>query len=539
MAEAATLNAGTLRHTIESKPWLRQIMMMVGIAASVAVGVAAVIWSQEPEYRTLYGSMPPERSASVLDALSSSGIPYRLQQQTGAILVPADRLHDARIQLAGSGVINDGSGLEMLREEKGFGVSDFMQSKKYEHALETELARTIESMHQVRKARVHLAIPKQTVFVRDQRSASASVMLDIYAGATLDRQQVKAIINMVSGSVPELDASAVTVVDQAGSLLSSLEEETGLEVSAKQFEYRKKIEKEYERRITNLLTPISGLGKVKVQAAVELDFSRMEESRESWNPDAQVLRSEQVNTNRRGGGAAAGGVPGALANQPVNRADANGGENDTTESSSITRNYEIERVLNYTARPAGDIQRISIAVVLDDSGAAEGGANDAGAESKAAYTPAQLDQLSALVRDAIGFEEGRGDRVTVIATSFRPTLVEESEMEAPPLWEQPWFTGLLKQVLTGIAVILIVFSVIRPSIKSLMQAQTAGKSPAPAGAAGGYGSGMELSPAVAALGGPGNVRKVEEGLDGIRDVADQDPKLVAQVVKNWVARDGK
>lgn len=538
MAEAATLNAGTLRHTIESKPWLRQIMMMVGIAASVAVGVAAVMWSQEPEYRTLYGSMPPERSASVLDALSSSGIPYRLQQQTGAILVPADRLHDARIQLAGSGVINDGSGLEMLREEKGFGVSDFMQSKKYEHALETELARTIESMHQVRKARVHLAMPKQTVFVRDQRSASASVMLDIYAGATLDRQQVKAIINMVSGSVPELDAGAVTVVDQAGSLLSSLEEETGLEVSAKQFEYRKKIEKEYEQRITSLLTPISGLGKVKVQAAVELDFSRMEESRESWNPDAQVLRSEQVNTNRRGASAPAG-VPGALSNQPVPVADTNTVEGDTTESSSITRNYEIERVLNYTARPAGDIQRISIAVVLDDSGGAEGGANDADAESKPAYTTAQLDQLSALVRDAIGFNEGRGDRVTVIATSFRPTLVEESEMEAPPLWEQPWFTGLLKQVLTGIAVILIVFSVIRPSIKSLMQAQTAGKSPAPAGAAGGYGSGMELSPAVAALGGPGNVRKVEEGLDAIRDVADQDPKLVAQVVKNWVARDGK
>ena len=538
MAEAATLNAGTLRHTIESKPWLRQIMMMVGIAASVAVGVAAVMWSQEPEYRTLYGSMPPERSASVLDALSSSGIPYRLQQQTGAILVPADRLHDARIQLAGSGVINDGSGLEMLREEKGFGVSDFMQSKKYEHALETELARTIESMHQVRKARVHLAMPKQTVFVRDQRSASASVMLDIYAGATLDRQQVKAIINMVSGSVPELDAGAVTVVDQAGSLLSSLEEETGLEVSAKQFEYRKKIEKEYEQRITSLLTPISGLGKVKVQAAVELDFSRMEESRESWNPDAQVLRSEQVNTNRRGASAPAG-VPGALSNQPVPVADTNTVEGDTTESSSITRNYEIERVLNYTARPAGDIQRISIAVVLDDSGGAEGGANDADAESKPAYTTAQLDQLSALVRDAIGFNEGRGDRVTVIATSFRPTQVEESEMEAPPLWEQPWFTGLLKQVLTGIAVILIVFSVIRPSIKSLMQAQTAGKSPAPAGAAGGYGSGMELSPAVAALGGPGNVRKVEEGLDAIRDVADQDPKLVAQVVKNWVARDGK
>ena len=178
-------------------------------------------------------------------------------------------------------------------------------------------------------------------------------------------------------------------------------------------------------------------------------------------------------------------------------------------------------------------------MVLDDSGAQSGNKADA-QDGKPAYTSEQLDQLSALVRDAIGFDDGRGDRVTVIATSFRPTLVEETEMEAPPLWEQPWFTSLLKQALTGIAVILIVFTVIRPSIKSLMQAQTANKTAAPATAgAGGYGGGAALSPAIAALTGPGGSKKVEESLDAIREVADQDPKLVAQMVKNWVARDGK
>ncbi|WP_372781426.1 flagellar basal-body MS-ring/collar protein FliF [Litorivivens sp.] len=536
MADAATLSAGTIRESIENKPWLRQLLMMVGIAASVAVGAAAVLWSQGPEYKTLYGAMPPERSASVLDALSSVGIPYRLQEQTGAIMVPSDRLHDARIKLAGNGVINDGSGLEMLREEKGFGVSDFMQSKKYEHALETELARTIESLHQVRKARIHLAIPKQSVFVRDQRQASASVMLDIYAGGVLNRQQVRAIVNMVSGSVPGLTAETVTVVDQTGTLLSSLDEGDGVEINTRQFEYRKKVEKEYEQRITSLLTPIAGIGKVKVQTAVQLDFSRVEESRESWNPDAQVLRSEQVTTDRKTGAGGAGGVPGALANQPPG--DAGNPDNTAAESSSITRNYEIERVLNYTARPAGDIQRLSVAVVLDDSlpeDAPEGA-------QKPEYSEAQLEKLASLVRDAVGYNADRGDRVTVIAANFQQTRVESTELESTPIWEQDWFITVVKQALTGIAVILIVFSVIRPSIKTLMQSQLPATATAAAGAEGPDGaiySRGDINPAVAALGGPNAVKRMEDSLDSIRDVADQDPKLVAQVVKNWIARDGK
>lgn len=537
MAEAATLSGGTIRESIENKPWLRQILMMVGIAASVAVGAAAVLWSQGPEYKTLYSSMPPERSASVLDALSSVGIPYRLQEQTGAIMVPSDRLHDARIKLAGNGVINDGSGLEMLREETGFGVSDFMQSKKYEHALETELARTIESMHQVRKARVHLAIPKHSVFVRDQRQSSASVMLDIYAGGVLNRQQVRAIVNMVSGSVPGLSAESVTVVDQTGSLLSSLDDGDDMEINTRQFEYRKKVEKEYEQRITSLLTPIAGIGRVKVQAAVELDFSRVEESRESWNPEAQVLRSEQVTTDRKTGAGGAGGVPGALANQPPG-SEGTAGEDIAAESSSITRNYEIERVLNYTARPAGDVQRLSVAVVLDDS-LPEGTKDKAQAPE---YTDAQLEKLASLVRDAVGFDAQRGDRVTVISASFRPNkLMDDTGVEQPALWEQDWFISLVKQALTGIAVILIVFSVIRPTIKTLMQSQLpASTQRSQAGGADGavYHSRGDINPAVAALSGP-NAKHMEDSLDAIREVADQDPKLVAQVVKNWIALDGK
>ena len=309
-----------------------------------------------------------------------------------------------------------------------------------------------------------------------------------------------------------------------------------MELNTRQFEYRKKVEKEYEQRITNLLTPIAGLGKVKVQAAVELDFSRVEESRESWKPDAQVLRSEQVSTDRKNAAAGAGGVPGALANQPPGDGGTNT-DNTAAESSSITRNYEIERVLNYTARPAGDIQRLSVAVVLDDS-LPEDAPNDAQAPQ---YSDAQLEKLASLVRDAVGFNAERGDRVTVITANFQPARIDSTAPDAPAFWEQAWFVSILKQVLTGIAVILIVFTIFRPSIKTLMQSQL------PVSAVSGTGGGVDgavysrsdLNPAVAALGAPGSVKRMEDSLDAIRDVADQDPKLVAQVVKNWIARDGK
>ena len=528
MAEQAKQVPAGLRDLVAQNPWLRQILMMVGIAASVAVGTGAVLWSKQPEYQILYSALAPEQSSSVIDALSSVGIPYRLQQQSGAIMVPADKLHDARIRLAGAGVINDGSGLEMLREEKGFGVSDFMQSKKYEHALETELARTIESMHQVRKARVHLAMPKQSVFVRDRREPSASVMLDIYVGSSLDRQQVKAIINMVSASVADLKSSSVTVVDQRGNLLSAVGEETAFEVSSKQFEYRKKIEREYEQRIGELLSPIAGNGRVRVQAAVELDFSHVEESRESWNPDNKVVRSEQVNIDRLAADQRAGGVPGALSNQPPStRADANTGEaGQDTESSSITRNYEIERVLNYTEKPAGAIRKLSIAVVLDGQASGE-------SESETrSYSADQIAQLTALVRDAVGFDEARGDRVTVISASFLPQEESNLVMEEPPIWEQSWFVSLAKQSLTGLAVILIVMGVIRPGIKNLMQTSL------PAGTASGAANGA-LNPAVAALSTSGNRMSFDDSLNAVRATAEQDPRLVAQVVKKWVADDAR
>jgi len=273
--------------------------------------------------------------------------------------VPEAELHNARLKLAGSGLVQseDGTGLEMIRAEKGFGVSEFMETRKYQHALEVELARTIESIQQVRSARIHLALPKQSVFVRDRKPASASVMVDIQPGSTLEQKNVKAIMNLVSASIPELSAEQVTVVDQQGNLLSRVDRDDALEMSNRQFAYRQQVEKAYEERIERLVSAITPSGQVRVQVSADMDFSQQQESRESFNPDKTVVRSEQITTTANGAAPAkAEGVPGALSNQPpVDATQAPGAEGAATAASAaagnsaITRNYEIERVLNYSA----------------------------------------------------------------------------------------------------------------------------------------------------------------------------------------------
>lgn len=535
-------------------PWLRQLLVLVAIAASVAVGVAAVIWSQGPDYRMLYSGLSPERAVAVVESLETHQIRYRLDPATGAVMVPAAQLHEARLKMAGDGAmtVQDGSGLEMIREEKGFGVSEFMESKKYQHALETELARTIQSVHQVRRARVHLALPRQSVFVRERRAPSASILVDVAPGTTLDRNHVRAIVNLVASSVPELNADQVTVVDQQGNLLSRLEENSELEAGSRQFEYRQAIERAYEGRIQALLSEITASGKVRVQVAADIDFSASQESRESFNPERQVVRSEQILRDGRGGAAqtTAQGVPGALSNQPpelvtaepmaaadeASEAPEAAGEADAPRS--ITRNYEIERALSYVNTPAGSVRRLSVAVVVD---------NDRKQKADGTWvsvpTPqADIERLTGLVRDAIGFNEARGDRVTVIAADFRAP-VEAEAVDGPAFWEQSWFSTLVKQLLVGLGLLALVLLVLRPAVKSLLAL--------PAGAAVAPGQPEALLPGQAPHAPPPGLpsaavstshrlppafagQGLEERLGVVRSAVDSDPRLVAQVVKNWV-----
>lgn len=550
MADARITNLLSQGSQLAAMPWMRQLLVMVAIAASVAVGVAAVMWSQGPDYRVLYSSLEPDRAAAVIEGLDAHKIRYRLDQSSGAVMVPANQLHEARLKMASAGVIKpSGTGLEMIQEEKGFGVSEFMETKKYQHALETELSRTIESMHQVRRARVHLAMPRQSVFVRERRAPSASILLDVSAGASLDRNNVKAIINLVASSIPELKADQVTVVDQQGNLLSRLDENNELEMGTRQFEYRQAIERAYEVRIADLLSDITASGKVRVQVAADIDFSAVQESRESFNPDKQVVRSEQILRESRAATANAGaqGVPGALSNQPPTGADLQTKEESSEEQAvpsneptSIVRNYEVERVLNYVNTPAGSVRRLSVAVVVDN-------ARKEKADGTMISVPTSADdieQLTQLVRDAIGFDEQRGDRVTVMATDFRP-LEGMADAESISFWQEAWFSTLMKQMLVGLGLLALVLGVLKPAVKSLL-AQSSVPATTPDMMAQGGTSTLAGHPQASAMIGsdmPPNVHRLPpvfagQGLENrmgvVREAVESDPRIVAQVVKNWV-----
>ena len=537
MSQSNTMSANL--STLAQAPWLRQIVILVGIAASVAFGVGSVMWSQGPDYKMLYSSLAPDRASAVVDTLTTLNIPYKVEDATGAILVPSERLHDARLKLAGSGLASgDGSGLEMMKDEKGFGVSEFMETKKYQHAIETELARTIESLRQVRHARVHLAIPKQSVFVRERKSATASIFLEVFPGSVIEKQNVNAIVNLVASSIPDLSADQVTVVDQQGNLLSEKEDDA-LAQGSRQFEYRQKVEKTYESRIEQLISPIVAGGKVRVQVAADIDFASSQVSRESWNPDRQVVRSEQINSDNRGGNnpnATAAGIPGALANQPVAPAPAGAAAAPEAAASangsqSITRNYEIERTLNHSDTPAGTIKRISVAVVVD--GRPQKDAN--GKIVKAAPNAVELERLTLLVQDAVGYVAERGDKVNVVSADFAPDVIAE-EIDAPGFWQEAWFAQLLRQGLTGLGVLLLVLMVLRPAVKNLI-AGNAVQTALPAGADVGInGEYIGQAPALGqAAGAPLQLgHDFDQKVSFVRNVAAEDPKRVAQVVKNWV-----
>jgi len=568
--------SGMLRN-MAATPWLRQLLMLVGIAGAVALGTAAVLWSRGPDFRTLYSSLAPERASQVVDTLTTLNIPYRIEDTTGAIMVPAEKLNEARLKLAGSGLAQgDGSGLEMLEKDNGFAVSEFMESKKYQHALETELARTIESMRQVRKARVHLAIPRQTVFVRERKPASASIMLDVFPGAVIDQENARAIVNLVAASIPDLNAEQVTIVDQQGNLLSRNGPEDALDQGNRQFSYRQHVEKAYEDRIAQLLSPMIASGQVKVQVAADIDFSAVQESRESFNPDTRVVRSEQINESQRMEPAQqAGGVPGSLSNQPPQpaapqtpaqlQAQANDrkggvtgpattadGKNVLNGNSTIVRNYEIERTLNHVDAPPGRIKNLSVAVVVDNRPQKD----PKGRVIKPGPTAAELERLNTLVRDAIGFNETRGDRVSVIAADFRPAADELAAPE-PNFWEEPWFADVLKQGLAGLAILFVAIGILRPGMKQLMNSAAPavasgdatldanGLPQLPAGLAGNQlalenlsGNGQLLG-----LAGPGSRQNasqlLEEKMNQVRSAVSDDPRKVAQLVKSWVTENAE
>jgi flagellar M-ring protein FliF len=536
----------------------RPLLLLVGIAAAVAAGVAVMLWWQGPNWSLLYGNLEANDASQVVQALQTSGIKYKLSDDTGAVMVPAEDVHAARLKLAAQGLPEgSSSGLDLINKDSGIGVSQFMENARYQYALETELARTISSLRSVAAARIHLAITQQSAFVRDRHPVSASVFLQLRPGGRLESEQVQAIIHLVASSIPDLSADQVTVVDQQGRLLSQ-PVSTQSALQTEQFTAAQRVEDSYVQRIEQLLVPLVGAGKVRAQVTVDLETNENEQSHEEYKPDSAVVRSEQTSEQTGPGAAGAAGVPGALTNQPPAggtvaaaapvpsaapaRAGApgaaagaapNGNANAAAAAAGATtpgaatpenvskqetRNFEINRTLSYSRQPGGSIKRVTVAVLLDN--VAKVGAD--GKASAQALTAPQIDNITKLVKNAVGFDEARGDSVSVVNEAFHQDNAE-LKPESTPLWQRPMVQDIARLALGALVLLAIALGVLRPLIRNLT-AHAA--SPALAAAAAG-----EAGP-VASAGTP--TLAYEQQVVQAKNLVTQDPKRVAQVVKTWV-----
>lgn len=521
---------------------VRQAAVIGGVALVIALSVAIMVWTSEPSYKPLIHRLQDHNAQDIIEVLQREGIAFEIDPASQILLVQSGDVHTARMKLAAASLLDDKTvGLEILDQDSALGTSQFIENARYRRGLEGELARTIASVRSVRNARVHLALPKQSVFVRDVRKPRASVFLELYAGRELSRDQVEAIVNLVASSVAEMDRVDVSVVDQHGNLLSKPEEQSTEFLATKQLEYTNRVQSSITQSVNNILRPVLGDDNYKAEVSADIDFTVQEQTQELFNPDLIALRSEQL-LSEENTGKINGGIPGALSNQPPAEANApeqalgtgQGAGAPVSRRSETTRNYEVDRTLSYQQQQVGRLRRLTVAVVVNDRVSF----NENG---EAVYTPwsdNDLQRLEVLVRDAVGFNAARGDSVNVINSPFMGKT--DAALGEPDFWTQPWFWEILKQVLAGLFILLLIFGVIRPTIKSLANR---GRDEA---------SVMleELEDAEAGLDDekvtlagmdefllPGASESFERQLDALKGLIAEDPARVAQVVIGWVNDD--
>ncbi len=528
-------------------PIVRQLGLLIGLAASVAVGVGVVLWLQKPNLTVLFNNVSSRDAGEITKLLERDGIPYKIDTDNGMLLVSSAKVHEARMMLAAQGLPNNsGSGFELIDKEQGFGTSNFVQTARYQRALEGELARTIMSMSAVQNARVHLALPKESAFIRDRRKASASVLVEMSSGRRLEDEQIASVMHLVASSVPNMESDQVTVVDNKGHLLSKTDQQGGIGLSARQFQYTRQVETAFSDRVENILGPIVGPGKVRAQVTAEMDFTDMEMTQESFNPDLPAIRSEQRVEERMQGSNADGGVPGALSNEPPGAAQspeqignaASPGAAAAQQSPPskskmrVTVNNELDRSIVHKKKSPGSVKRLSVAVVVDHKQTK----NPQGETTLTAYSKAEIDNFTSLIKEAVGFTAMRGDTVNVVSAAFS----QPPELEAPAaesLLDQPWVWEVGKQILGGLVAILILLGVLRPVMRNLsvIQPATNNRLLQAGGGDGLADDQVTLNNSNANLLKP---REYESDLQIARAMVTQEPKRVAQVVKQWVGEGG-
>ncbi len=533
-------------------PIFRQAGLLVGLAASIAIGIYAVLWSQQGGFVPVAPNSSTRDNAKIISILQTAAIEYKIDQSTGTVLVSSSELQNAKLKMASEGITNsENVGYELLEGDQGITTSQFMETVRYQRAIQGELSRTISSMASIKSARVHLAIPKQTPFIRSKRKSSASVFVDLYSGRKLSDEQVTSIVSLVAMSIPNLQQEDVAVIDNKGRLLSASNKETGVELSNTQLKYTRKIEKDYAKRIEDILIPIVGLGKIKAQIVADIDFDQIEKTREEFDSDQPSIRSERKVEEQSKGTNAPVGIPGALSNQAPSTAGNIGKsllansiiDPPSSNSRQSTLNYELNKTISHTRYSVAKIRRLTVAVVVDNKMELVAQQPEKPTDPKEKPAPVkkvltsverskdEMLKLSILVKDAIGFNALRGDRVNVINASFVvPDKIEA--LPEIPIWKQDWVLDIAKQALGVIFVLYLVFGILRPVMRKLATHQPV--------AAVQEATEDEVDEDQVTLSDDSQQKLLashEENLNMAKSMVSQDPKLVAQVVKNWVANE--
>ncbi len=549
--------------TPASPNWLQRLSALdraqrmrlgAGVALLVAAAVAAVVMGRQPDYRVLFSNLGDKDGGAVVAQLSQMNVPYKYSEGGGAILIPAERVHDVRLRLATQGLPKGSvAGFELMESNK-FGMTQFQERLNFQRGLEGELTRSIQALSSVQSARVHLALPNQNGFFREQQKPSASVLVSLHPGRILDRAQLAGIVHLVASSVPELAPSAVSVLDDTGKLLSQSPDSTaGAEINAQQLLYVQQLEQQYSRRIMDILEPVVGRDNVKAQVTAEVDFSQTESTSEQFRPnqtpDSSAVRSQQVLESRGSSTKTATGVPGAVANQPpapsaapingANPAPNAGGQQGTEEQTNkreSTTNYEVDKTVKVVRGSTGAVKRLSAAVVVNYQSA-----EDKGKTVTKALTPEQIEQMTALVRETIGFNRERGDSVNLMNTPFQVTAVPTTDT---PLWKQPEVVDLAKTFAWPVGAVLfaalVLMGLVRPALKGSAPAKATAAKPV----AGGQLDALEAeTPERPALAAPSRKDEVlpatpeQLRLEDARVLAKENPVAVANILKTWLNGD--
>jgi len=536
-----------------------KVPLIVAGAAAIAIVVAMVLWAKQPDYRTLFSNLSDQDGGAIVTQLTQMNVPYRFSDNGGALEVPADKVHELRLRLAQQGLPKGGAvGFELLDQEK-FGISQFSEQVNYQRALEGELARTIETLGPLKSARVHLAMPKPTLFVREQKAPSASVTVNLQPGRALDEGQISAVVHLVSSAVAGLPPGNVTLVDQMGRLLTK-SNTSARDLNDAQLKYATDVENRVQSRIEAILGPIVGTSNVHAQVTAQIDFADKEQTEEQYRPNGDaaqaVMRSRQVNENLQVGGPNPGGVPGALSNQPApantapittaaqNQQNGQQGAQQQqtttaansgprTSSRNETTNYEVDRTIRHTKMNTGDVQRLSVAVVVNYKTLPDG--------KPLPLTAEQMKQIEDLTREAMGYSEKRGDTLNVVNSPF--SAVDDTSGELP-FWQKQAFMDLLIEIGRWLLVVIVAWllwrKAVRPQLVRRAEEAKALKEQSLLREETHEAVEVRLSKDEQMQQRRANQRMGAEVMSQrIREMSDNDPRVVALVIRQWMSTENE